>query len=202
MPQRPNKSAAAPAPAMKQEAGEYTAQERRQLLRLAHDAIAAGLENREVDAASPTDHLAEPRGAFTTLHLNGELRGCVGYVMPVHAVYRTVAETAVAAAFHDTRFLPVTREEAAHLEIEISVLSPLQPIEAGDVEIGRHGLVVTFGTRRGLLLPQVPVECGWDLKTFLQQTCHKAGLPTDAWERGATLEAFTAEIFGDKDFKH
>ncbi len=201
MPQRRSNSAAATAPARRPEGGEYSLEERRQLLRLAHEVILGALTSREVDTAPPTDHLAEPRGAFTTLHLKGQLRGCVGYVMPVHALYRTVAETAISAAFHDTRFMPVTKEEAAKLEIEISVLSRLQPIEPDDIEIGRHGLVVTFGSRRGLLLPQVPVEWGWDVKTFLQQTCQKAGLPADAWERGATLEGFTAEIFGDQDVK-
>ncbi len=196
-----NNSPAATGSAMKPEAEEYSAEERRQLLQLAHEVISASLEGREMDTTPPSDHLAEARGAFTTLHLRGELRGCVGYVMPVHPLYRTVAETAMAAAFHDTRFFPVTREEAAQLEIEISVLSLLKPIEADDIEIGKHGLVVTFGSRRGLLLPQVPLEYHWDVKTFLEQTCHKAGLPPDAWERGATLESFTAEIFGDKDFR-
>ncbi len=196
-----NNSPAATGAAMKPESEEYSAEERRQLLQLAHEVISASLEGREMDTTPPSDHLAEARGAFTTLHLRGELRGCVGYVMPVHPLYRTVAETAMAAAFHDTRFFPVTREEAAQLEIEISVLSLLKPIEADDIEIGKHGLVVTFGSRRGLLLPQVPLEYHWDVKTFLEQTCHKAGLPPDAWERGATLESFTAEIFGDKDFR-
>ncbi len=186
---------------MRADVPEYSLEERRQLLRLAHEIIEAVLADGEVDTTPPSDHLAEPRGAFTTLHLEGQLRGCVGYVMPAHPLYRTIAETAVAAAFHDTRFLPVTKEEAPRLEIEISVLSRLQPIEADDIEIGRHGLVVTFGNRRGLLLPQVPVEYGWDVKTFLEQTCHKAGLPPDAWERGATMEGFTAEIFSDAELK-
>ncbi len=198
MPQLRNNFAAA---AMKPDAPEYSSDERRQLLRLAHEVIEAVFVDREVDTTPPTDHLAEPRGAFTTLHLASELRGCVGYVMAAHPLYRTIAETAVGAAFHDTRFLPVTKAEAPQLEIEISVLSPLQVIEPDDIEIGRHGLVVTFGNRRGLLLPQVPVEYGWDVKTFLEQTCHKAGLPSDAWERGATIEGFTAEIFGDAELK-
>ena len=176
---------------------EYTPDERRFLLKLAHDSIEAALRHEEVDMTPPADHLAEKRGAFTTLHLNGELRGCVGYVFAVRPLVRTVAETALAAAFSDTRFPPVTPDEAPHLEIEISVLSPLQPIAPEDVELGKHGLVVTLGGRRGLLLPQVPVEYGWDRETFLAETCHKAGLPGDAWQHGATLEAFTAEVFGE-----
>ena len=177
------------------EANEYSADERRCLLALAHDAIAGALAGRPVDTRPPSEHLAEHRGAFTTLTIAGELRGCVGYVFPSYSLYRTIAETAVAAGLHDTRFAPVTPDELPKLEYEISVLSPLQPIDPEDVEVGKHGLVVTFGGRRGLLLPQVPVEHGWNRETFLAQTCLKAGLPADAWERGAELQAFTAEIF-------
>jgi len=176
---------------------EYSAQERVTLLQLAHEAIATHLDGRELDITPPTPHLAAQRGAFTTLHLAGQLRGCVGYVFPAYSLYRTVAETAVAAAFQDTRFYPLSREEAPGVKVEISVLSPLQKIGAEDVEVGRHGLVITFGLRRGLLLPQVPVEHGWNRETFLQQTCVKAGISPDAWQRGATIEAFTAEVFGE-----
>ena len=178
---------------------EYSPEERRSLLELAHRAILAALEDKAIDLTPPSAHLAEPRGAFTTLHLEGQLRGCVGYVAAVHPLYRTVAETAVAAAFHDTRFHPVSQEEAPRLEIEISVLSPLKPIRPAEIEIGRHGLVVGRGHQRGLLLPQVPLEYGWDVETFLEETCHKAGLPPDAWQRGATIEGFTAEVFGDAE---
>jgi AmmeMemoRadiSam system protein A len=177
---------------------EYNDEERSILLRLAHRAIEAGVIGETLDLNPPTPHLAEPRGAFTTLYREGELRGCVGYVMPFYALYRTVAETAQAAAFKDTRFCPVQESELPMLQVSISVLSPLQPILPEQVEIGRHGLVVNYGAFRGLLLPQVPVEHGWDRITFLQQTCRKAGLPEDAWQHGAALEAFTAEVFGEK----
>ncbi|HTW32179.1 MAG TPA: AmmeMemoRadiSam system protein A, partial [Candidatus Sulfotelmatobacter sp.] len=143
-------------------------------------------------------HLAEPRGAFTSLYLRGQLRGCVGYVLPTNSVYRAVAETARAAAFEDTRFHPVNLDEARNLEIELSILSPPRPIDAESVEVGRHGLLIGMAGRRGLLLPQVPVERHWDRITFLEQTCRKAGLPLDAWQNGATIEAFTAEVFGEK----
>ena len=169
------------------------------MLRLAHDSISAALENRDLPLDSPTPHFAEPRGTFTSLYLRGELRGCVGYVLARYPVYRTVAETARAAAFDDNRFPPVTKEEAPHLAIELSILSLAKPIHAHEIEIGRHGLNVNWHGRRGLLLPQVPVEHGWDRITFLEQTCCKAGLPLDAWEHGAMIEAFTAEVFGDKD---
>ena len=153
---------------------------------------------REISLDPPTPHLAEPRGVFTSLYLRGELRGCVGYVLPTCSVYRAVAETARAAAFDDNRFPPVTAEEAPHLEIELSILSPPQPIRPEEIEVGRHGLLISWHGRRGLLLPQVPVEHAWDRTTFLEQTCRKAGLPADAWQKGATIEAFTAEVFGDK----
>jgi len=178
---------------------EFSREERALLLRVAHEAIEAAVHQRDVPQFSFSTHLSRPRGAFTTIYLEGELRGCVGYVLPAVPLYRTVAESAMAAALDDMRFSPVTREEAPRLEVVINVLSPLVPIHPEQVEVGRHGLVVTLGLRRGLLLPQVPVEHGWDRETYLCQTCRKAGLPSDAWQQGATLEAFTAEIFGDRD---
>jgi AmmeMemoRadiSam system protein A len=181
------------------EPGEFSKDERSVLLRLAHNAILSTLEHREIPLDPPTDHLAEPRGAFTSLYLHGELRGCVGYVLPVSPVYRAVADTARAAAFEDTRFYPVTLLEVRDLEIQLSILSPPRPISAESIEIGRHGLLITLAGRRGLLLPQVPTEHHWDRTTFLQQTCRKAGLPLDAWQKGAMIEAFTAEIFGDEE---
>ncbi len=177
---------------------EFSSEERRALLQLAHDSISSALERRELSLDSPTPHLAEPRGAFTSLYLRSALRGCVGYVLPTCSVYRAVAETARAAAFDDNRFPPVTAEEVPHLQIELSILSPPQPIRAEEIQIGRHGLLIGESGRRGLLLPQVPVERGWDRTTFLEQTCRKAGLPEDAWQHGAAIAAFTAEVFGDK----
>jgi AmmeMemoRadiSam system protein A len=177
---------------------EFSSEERSQLLRLAHDSISSALEHREISMEPPTPHFAEPRGAFTSIYLRGQLRGCVGYVLPTCPVYRAVAETARAAAFDDNRFPPVTQEEAPHLAIELSILSPPQSIEPEEIEIGRHGLLISGQGRRGLLLPQVPVERAWDRIIFLEQTCRKAGLPADAWQKGATIEAFTAEVFGEK----
>ena len=113
-------------------------------------------------------------------------------------LYRATIETARSAAFEDPRFAPLTLTEAPQIRIWLSVLSPLSPSPAEDVEPGRHGLLISLGDRRGLLLPQVPVEHGWDRVTFLEQTCRKAGLPLDAWQHGAKIEAFTAEVFGDR----
>jgi AmmeMemoRadiSam system protein A len=179
-------------------ATEFSDQERAELLRLAHEAISSALQSRELSLHSSNPHLAQPRGVFTTLYLNGKLRGCVGYVLPTSPLYRAVAETARAAACADNRFSPVTEDEAPLLEIELSVLSVPQQIQPEFVEIGRHGLLITQHGHRGLLLPQVPVERNWSLPTFLEQTCLKAGLPSDAWQKGAMIEAFSAEIFNDK----
>ena len=182
-----------PAPA------EYSVEERDLLLRLAHQAILSAFEDRRLPEVSFSPHLSELRGVFTTLYLQENLRGCVGYAMPVAPLHRAVAETARAAAVEDSRFWPVTNEEAPQLKVSLSILSPLVPVRPEDVEVGRHGLVVALGSHRGLLLPQVPLEHDWDRETFLEQTCRKAGLPLNAWRKGATLEAFTAEVFGDED---
>jgi AmmeMemoRadiSam system protein A len=199
MPSLPHKPIIQPPESQADEAGDYSSEERGLLLHLAHDAIAFLALGRKLDFEPPGGHLQESRGVFTTLYLHGELRGCVGYVLPVLPLFQAVVETARAAASQDTRFTPVTAEEVQHLQVSLSVLSPLRPIEAEQIEIGKHGLVVTLGGRRGLLLPQVPVEHGWDRVAFLEQTCRKAGLFPDAWKAGVTLEVFTAEVFGDPD---
>ena len=141
--------------------------------------------------------LAAPGSAFVTLTKNGRLRGCIGYTEAVAPLFKVVQECAVAAATEDPRFPPVSSNELPSLRVEISVLTPLVPIRPEEIEIGRHGLMVTQGRMRGLLLPQVAVEWGWDRETFLDQTCVKAGLPSSAWRHGATLLAFTAEVFGE-----
>lgn len=186
-----------------QTAPEFTPEQRQFLLGLARAAISAGLVGESLRDSPPVSGswpgLKEPRGVFTSLYLGDQLRGCVGYALPIRPLYLAVGETARAAAFEDSRFYPVTAQEAPHLKISLSVLSPLALISAGQVEVGRHGLVISDGMRRGLLLPQVPVEHDWDRETFLEQTCRKAGLPPDAWRKSATIEAFTAEVFGDND---
>jgi len=146
----------------------------------------------------PQGKLAAPGAAFVTLTKNGRLRGCIGYTEAVAPLFKVVQECAVAAATEDPRFPPVSARELPSLRVEISVLTPLFPIRPEEVEVGRHGLMVARGGMRGLLLPQVPVEWGWDRETFLDQTCVKAGLPPSAWRRGATLRAFTAEVFGEE----
>jgi AmmeMemoRadiSam system protein A len=181
------------------DAHEFSSPERQLLLRLAHQAIASAIEHTPISLSPSSPHLAEPRGVFTTLYSRGNLRGCIGHVFPVVSLYRAVIETARAAAFDDTRFGPLAPEELGELEVSLSVLSPLRAIAAEQIELGRHGLLISRDGRRGLLLPQVPIEQGWDRVTFLEQVSLKAGLPRNAWQSGAAIEAFTAEVFGDRD---
>lgn len=178
---------------------EYSAEERHWLLRLAHLSIRSAVSGKPFTISEATPHLREARGAFTTLHENGELRGCIGYVMAVAPLDETIRATARSAALEDPRFQPVGEAELDSLQLEISVLSPMFEIAPEDVIVGRHGLMVSYGGRRGLLLPQVPGEWGWDRETFLAQTCKKAGLAADSWRKGAKLEAFTAEVFGEAE---
>lgn len=160
--------------------------------------IGAGKIPSEVEVGGK---LAAPGAAFVTLTKNGRLRGCIGYTEAVAPLFKVVQECAVAAATEDPRFPPVSPTELPSLRVEISVLTPMFPIRPEEVEVGRHGLMVTQGRMRGLLLPQVPVEWGWDRETFLDQVCVKAGLEPSAWRRGATLRAFTAEVFGEQEKK-
>jgi AmmeMemoRadiSam system protein A len=142
--------------------------------------------------------LLEPRGTFVTLYLRGELRGCIGVPVALSPLYEAVQNCSISAATADPRFTPVTLAELAEVRIEISVLSPLELVKSvEDIEIGVHGVLLNHEGRRGLLLPQVATEHGWDREQFLQQVCRKAGLPMDSWQQGATLERFTAFVFGE-----
>ncbi len=145
--------------------------------------------------------LREPAGVFVTLELHRELRGCIGYVEPVLPLAEATREVAAKAALEDPRFDPVTSGELSEIEIEISVLSPLHEIHSPDeVTVGVHGLVLESGFRRGLLLPQVATDYGWDRFEFLSHTARKAGLPPDAWKRpGARLSTFTVERFSEQE---
>jgi AmmeMemoRadiSam system protein A len=149
------------------------------------------------EAPGPDDPLARACPAFVTLRRGAELRGCIGHLECDRPLADVVARAAIAAALEDPRFPPVTAAELEVLSIEISVLGPMQPVtDPSTIEVGRHGLVVHAGSRRGLLLPQVASEWGWDRETFLEQLCLKAGLSRGAW-RTAQLFTFEAEVFGD-----
>jgi AmmeMemoRadiSam system protein A len=172
------------------------------LPRLAREAIAAHLSGRAYAPPREPAELRERRGAFVTLHerSGGELRGCIGLIEPRLPLGETVAEAAVSAATRDPRFPPVERDELVELTIEVSVLSPLSPIRPEDAVVGTHGLSLRCAGHRGLLLPQVPGEHGWDREQFLEALCRKAGLPPGAWKRpDAQLTGFTAEVVGEAD---
>jgi AmmeMemoRadiSam system protein A len=170
--------------------------ERRELLRIARASIAAEVNRIPLVVQSTGEAPARRAGAFVTLHRNGALRGCIGHIEPDQPLAEVVASCAAAACRSDPRFPAVTEAELPDVEIELSVLGPLEVVTALDqIEIGRHGLVVEMQGRRGLLLPQVAAEYGWDRQTFVEQTCHKAGLPKQGWPRGATIWKFDAEVF-------
>jgi AmmeMemoRadiSam system protein A len=137
-------------------------------------------------------------GAFVTLRIDGVLRGCIGYPDPQLPLIDVVERCAVSAAIADPRFPPVTLSDWENVDLEISVLGPMEIVrDVAEIEVGRHGLVVEFGRRRGLLLPQVATEWKWNATEFASQTCAKAGLPRDAWQKGARLYRFEAEVFGE-----
>ncbi|RMH70514.1 MAG: AmmeMemoRadiSam system protein A [Gemmatimonadetes bacterium] len=178
---------------------ELTSAEKTALLRLAHGAIANHLTGEPLPVVDVTERLTLPLGAFVTLHHHGDLRGCIGFMSTNKPLYQTIPELAVSAASRDFRFPPVTVEELPQLDVEISILTPLEPIEAiEEIIIGKHGLCIEFRGRRGVLLPQVAPRYHWTAQEFVEAVCHKAGLPADAWqEADATLSIFSAYIFGD-----
>jgi AmmeMemoRadiSam system protein A len=171
----------------------------RVLLDLARRAISSAvIEKRILDFPPCPAVLTEPAGAFVTLHRNGQLRGCVGQVGSSDSLLDTVARAAINAALHDSRFPAVEADELGSLEIEISVLSPPEPVAPEAIVLGSHGLLIVKGENRGLLLPQVASERGWTSQRFLEETCAKAGLPRDSWREPSTrIFSFTAEVFSD-----
>lgn len=144
--------------------------------------------------------LDEPRGVFVTLTSDGRLRGCIGTIAGVASLARGVRDNALSAAFKDPRFLPVTADELPGLAVEVSVLTPLREVAGWrDVEIPRHGVVLTKGGRRAVFLPQVAAEQGWDRDATLSHLAAKAGLDPDAWRDGATFSVFEAQIAHEEE---
>lgn len=173
-------------------------EDQRRLLMLARRAIEARVRREPAPVPERGGSLDHPYGAFVTIHCHGDLRGCLGRLDPDGPLAETVAQLAGSVSDSDPRFSPVQPGELGGIVVEISVLTPEREVTAiDDVEVGRHGLIVEHGGRRGLLLPQVATEYGWDAETFVSHTCRKAGLPADAWRRGARLLVFEAQVFGD-----
>lgn len=176
-----------------------TPEQEKACLRLARQAIEHHFGSGGSPRATVEDSvLREKRGAFVTLKVDGELRGCIGYALPHKPLSEAITEMAVAAATQDFRFEPIEPEEMDRLRIEISVLGLPEPArDPADVEVGRHGIIVSKDHNRGLLLPQVPLEHGWDRETYLKHGCLKAGLAPDEWKKGAKIEVFTAQVFSE-----
>jgi AmmeMemoRadiSam system protein A len=173
--------------------------DRRVLLELARESVIAAVSSHELPGIIPKGGIfAVPRGIFVTIHIRGRLRGCIGVIEAEEPVGEAVVRCAASAALHDPRFPPLRQEELPDLQIELSLLSPLTPIRPDDVEIGSHGLLISRGAQRGLLLPQVAVEHRLSREQFLEETCQKAGLPRTAWRDSDTkLLGFNCEVFSD-----
>ncbi|HNX75820.1 MAG TPA: AmmeMemoRadiSam system protein A [Candidatus Rifleibacterium sp.] len=173
---------------------------REEALRVVRQTLEAVLNGRPQPVFSFADpRFAERCGVFVTLKRHGELRGCIGFVKGVEPLSAALPEMAVAAATHDPRFAAVRAEELAEISLEVSVLTPMTEVsDVSEIEIGKHGLMLINGHRSGLLLPQVPVEWGWDVDEFLSNLCHKAGLPPGAHlQPGARLLKFSADVFSE-----
>jgi len=174
-------------------------QDRRSLLRIARDAVKGYLSADDLELPQIDEgFLAQPYGVFVSIHRGQTLRGCIGNVSPKEPLHRTTARCAISAATADPRFPAVTPEELPLLQFELSVLSAPELVSNPEkIEIGKHGLIVTRGAARGLLLPQVATQYGWDRYQFLAETCIKAGVSRDAWRQGSDIYCFTAEVFAE-----
>ncbi len=175
--------------------------QKKTLLKLARDSIASRFGHGQVELPAEPEY-QQKRGLFVSLHLEGDLRGCIGLIESRQTIARGIFEMAREAAFCDPRFPPLRREELDRLEIEISLLSELIPVtDISGIVIGRDGLLLRQGFRSGVFLPQVPVEWNWDLATYLSQLCRKAGLPDGTWKsEDARLFRFEAEVFSESHF--
>ncbi len=174
--------------------------EKRELLRIARATLREHSFSGRIPPGKPhRETLLAPAAVFVSLHAGGELRGCIGTTEEEKPLYRAIQEMAVAAATRDPRFKAVAVEEIDDLSVEVSVLAPARPIKGPDeLTIGRDGVQIELDGKRGLLLPQVASQAGWDAPTLLARTCEKAGLPADAWRRPeASVVAFAAQVFSD-----
>jgi len=169
------------------------------LLKMAREAISFYLKTGStLKKDIPDKSLLEKRGAFVTLKTRGELRGCIGYPIPYKSLYATIIDAAQSAASSDYRFQPLTTEELQETKIEISVLTLPRPVkDISEIKVGIHGIIISKGSNKGLLLPQVPIEWNWDLETYLEHGCLKAGLDKDEWKKGVKIEIFSAQVFSE-----
>jgi AmmeMemoRadiSam system protein A len=176
-----------------------SADERRQLLQLARRALEARVRREPPPVIERGGALDSHAAAFVTVYVGGELRGCLGRLEPDRRLAETIVHLAEVVSDSDPRFAPVMRDELTDMALEISVLTAERRVAAIDeIEIGRHGVIVEQGSRRGLLLPQVAPEHGWDRETLLAHAARKAALPPDVWQQGASVYVFEAEVFGER----
>ncbi|HUW19966.1 MAG TPA: AmmeMemoRadiSam system protein B [Sedimentisphaerales bacterium] len=184
---------------------QLTQEDKKQLLTLARKSIAYALEKQQVPEAADlavvvSPAMQSPRAAFVTLKKNSRLRGCIGDIFPQRPLYRSVITNAINAALNDRRFIPVTKDEYSTLTIEISALTPPEPVDSyRQIRIGTDGVVLSKDDRSAVFLPQVAPEQGWDLNQMLTQLSLKAGLPYDAWKEGASFQVFQADVFGENE---
>ncbi len=181
---------------------ELTKDQQIRLLKLARKTIAESLGSRKAELPDFCEEIFQEKcGCFVTLHIRGNLRGCIGYIQGIKCIPDTVCDMAKASAFKDPRFASLSQEELDLIDIEISILSPIEPVrEVSEIKVGRDGLIITRGHNCGLLLPQVAIEQGWDRNTFLEHTCYKAGLAGNAWQiKGTRIEKFSAQVFGERE---
>jgi AmmeMemoRadiSam system protein A len=176
-----------------------TVEMQRELLAIARDALEARVRRARPVVPVPQGAARPGEGAFVTIFCRGELRGCLGRITSDRSLPELIDHLAREVADSDPRFEPVQPGELSDIVVEVSVLTPEREIASVDeIEIGRHGLIIEQGSRRGLLLPQVPTQQEWDPETFVAQTCMKAGLPPDAWRHGARMFVFEAQVFGEE----
>lgn len=179
---------------------QLTESDQKLLLEIARNSVQSYIGGGKFDLPEiRSGAVTETCGTFVSIHKHSRLRGCVGNIQPLSPLYRSVAECAISAAVEDPRFFPLTSEELRVVQFEISVLSPMeQVVDIRAIEVGKHGLLISKNSQRGILLPQVPGTYGWDRITFLEQTCRKAGLKSDDWKEGATIHSFSAVVFGEQ----
>jgi AmmeMemoRadiSam system protein A len=173
--------------------------DRQSMLALARRAIVEAISFKKPIGDTPRIGAStEIRGVFVTLHARGRLRGCIGVVEAFEPLSESIPRCAASAALRDPRFSPVRMEELPEIEIELSLLSPFEPILSENIEIGKHGLLISQGSKRGLLLPQVAAEHKFSRDRFLEETCRKAGLSANAWQEADTkIFGFTCEVFSE-----
>lgn len=182
---------------------QFIKDEKRQLLSMAREAIVSHVtgcpaKQREIKS----DKLLEELGCFVTIKAEEKLRGCIGNFISDKPLYRLVQEMAVAAASKDPRFYPMKEKDLLNFMLEISVLSPLQKVSGIDeIQVGVHGIYMERNVHRGVLLPQVATEYGWDRETFLQQTARKAGMGPDDWKENTDIYIFSATVFNENEIK-